>query len=215
VAFRQNLKCYARRMPEDSSRALEKAEWSAVHLSQQAAIPGPVRPDAVLAVLRLSVVRSRLSSLDTRLDNPLGHARCASAPRCPSVRALRPSLRPQPRVRTFCTFSGRPIGPLAPPPRRPGRHSRCRSRDGRANAGRLARKAQKRRAAIDVQAFNGIRAPGGGPCSRRGIVRGRAEPVKSAYGVGFADLRLLTEPARPGMWQRSEAWTRVARTVDA
>ena len=29
---------------------------------------------------------------------------------------------------------------------------------------------------------------------------GRAEPVKSAFGVGFADLRLLTEPARsPGV----------------
>jgi hypothetical protein len=53
------------------------------------------------------------------------------------------------------------------------------------------------------------RSVAGGPCSRCGIVRGRAEPVKSAYGVGFADLRLLTEPPRPGMWQRSEAWTRV------
>jgi len=34
------------------------------------------------------------------------------------------------------------------------------------------------------------------PCSRYRYCPGRAEPVKSAYGVGFADLRLLTEPAR-------------------
>jgi DNA replication protein DnaC len=27
-------------------------------------------------------------------------------------------------VKTFCTVSRRPDGPLAPPPRRPGRHSR-------------------------------------------------------------------------------------------
>ena len=33
-------------------------------------------------------------------------------------------------VRTFCTVSRRPAGPLAPPPRRPGLRCRCRSRSG-------------------------------------------------------------------------------------
>jgi hypothetical protein len=42
------------------------------------------------------------------------------------------------RVRTFCTVSRRPAGPLAPPPRR----ARLRSRYGGAHAGRLARKAK-------------------------------------------------------------------------
>lgn len=43
---------------------------------------------------------------------------------------------------------------------------------------------------------------------------GRAEPVKSAYGVGSADLRLLTEPAQKfRSSQLSGAGTRVARTA--
>ena len=40
--------------------------------------------------------------------------------------------------------SRRPAGPLAPPPRRPGRRSRWRAAPARANAGRLARKAAAR-----------------------------------------------------------------------
>jgi hypothetical protein len=48
------------------------------------------------------------------------------------------------------------------------------------------------RAAIERTAVTGSSAAGC-PCSRCEIVRGRAEPVKSAYGVGSADLRLLTD----------------------
>jgi hypothetical protein len=48
-------------------------------------------------------------------------------------------------------------------------------------------------------------------CSRTWHCPARPEPVKSAYGVGSADLRLFTEPARkPRRWQLSEAWARVA-----
>jgi hypothetical protein len=46
-------------------------------------------------------------------------------------------------------FKAAPRGRSRPPPRRPGRHSRWRSRDGRANAGRLARRAEEFGAAID------------------------------------------------------------------
>jgi len=54
------------------------------------------------------------------------------------------------RVRSFCTSSRRPAGPLAPPPRRARLRSRWRSRYVGANAGRLARKRQDARTAIDV-----------------------------------------------------------------
>ena len=56
-------------------------------------------------------------------------------------------------------------------------------------------KTRRPRAAFDAQQSPGIRT-GRCPCSHCLNCPGRAEPVKSAYGVGSADLRLLTEPAR-------------------
>ena len=60
-------------------------------------------------------------------------------------------------------------------------------------------KITKTRAAFDVQPFTGFARGVWCPCSRCRYCPGRAEPVKSAFGVGFADLRLLTEPTHsPG-----------------
>jgi hypothetical protein len=94
----------------------------------------------------IGVPGARLLGLGARLAPCLpatSHmSSCQSRPE--RVPINRPCHGPDPAsVRTFCTVSRRPAGPLAPPPRRPGRHSRCRSRDGRANAGRLARKGRR------------------------------------------------------------------------
>jgi hypothetical protein len=82
------------------------------------------------------------------------------------------------RVRTLCTVSRRPAGPLAPPPQRARLRSRWRSRYGGANAGRRTRKARGFRAAVDLRLLSKP-SRGGCPCSRCGIVQGRAEPVKA------------------------------------
>jgi hypothetical protein len=101
---------------------------------------------------------------------------------------------------------GGPAGPLAPPTRR----ARLRSCLPRPLRQRQRRAAGARRDTVGpggaVQESDTGSSAGGCPCSRCRIVRGRAEPVKSACGVGFADLRLLTEPAQPRIGLRSKAW---------
>jgi hypothetical protein len=116
-----------------------------------------------------------------------------------------------PAVRTFCTSS-----------RRPGRAARA--ADAAASPalppGLPLRRAKRRSA--------GAKSERSGPPRRTAFTRpqlhsaaglaparhcpGRAEPVKSAYGVGYADLRLLTEPARsPGdrsYQEPGEDWAR-------
>jgi hypothetical protein len=114
----------------------------------------------------------------------------------------------------LCGFQGSPAGPLAPPTRRARLRSRWRSHDGGANAGRLARKAETP-GRHDIQQSPGFSRGEWCACSRYRYCPGRAEPVKSAFGVGSADLRLLTEPARKSRSsQLSGAWTRVAHGLD-
>ncbi len=116
-------------------------------------------------------------------------------------------------VRTFCTSSRRPAGPLAPPTRRARLRSRWRSRYGGASAGWLAQKAETL-GVFDAQQARRFSCGAWCPCSRCRYCPGRAEPVKSAFGVGYADLRLLTEPARKSRSsQLSGAGTRVTGTV--
>ena len=49
--------------------------------------------------------------------------------------------------------------------------------------------------------------------SRPSVTAGQPQPLSCLAEVHAKTT--LTEPARPRRWQRSEAWTRVARTVDA
>ena len=127
-------------------------------------------------------------------------------------------------VRTSCTISRRPAGPLAPPPRRARLRSRWRCRYGGANAGRLARRAGDFRAALDRQQLpgaqpRGVHAPAaelskaGQNPSRPSVTAGQPQPLSCLVEVHAKTT--LTEPAQLRRWQRSEAWTRVARTVDA
>jgi len=108
-------------------------------------------------------------------------------------------------VRNICTSSRRPAGPLAPPTRRARRCSRWRSRSGgawRRSAGAKAKRftgRQRHTAVPRVQLADRLAGFGSHReqvCSRTLYCPARPEPVKSAYGVGSADLRLLTEPAR-------------------
>ena len=116
-------------------------------------------------------------------------------------------------VQNFCTVSRRPAGPLAPPTRRARLRSRWRSRYGGANAGRLARKSGSPVPPLMYDSHR--RSPRGCPCSRCRYCPGRPEPVKSAFGVGSADLRLLTEPARKSRSsQLSGAGTGEARIAE-
>ncbi len=125
-------------------------------------------------------------------------------------------------VRTSCTISRRPPGPLAPPPRRARLRSRCRSRYGGANAGRLARKTQNAGPLLtysSCRAFNrrGVHSPAaelskaGQNPSRPSVTAGQPHPPSCV--VNAHAKTTLTEPARPRRWQRSEAWTQVARTA--
>jgi hypothetical protein len=146
---------------------------------------------------------SRPASVQTRPSRPLSvqavQALQAGRPGHPCEKFLY-GFKAARRAARAAATARTPALPLALPLRRRQRRS-------------AGAKAQRCRAAIDVQAITWIRPQGRCPCSRCRIVRGRAEPVKSACGVGSADLRLLTEPARPGRWQRSEARTGVARTL--
>ena len=110
-------------------------------------------------------------------------------------------------VRTLCTTSRRPAGSLAPPTRRT-----ADAPAAAANAGRLARK-HKASGRHDIQQLPGS-AGNGAPAPAVRIVRVGPEPVKSAFGVGCADLRLLTEPARKSRSrQLSGAGATVARSA--
>src|SRR5271166_1637260 len=84
--------------------------------------------------------------------------------------------------------------------------------------------AQICRAAIDVRQSpgdhpRGVHAPAaelsraGQNPSRPSVTVGQPHPPSCLAEVHTKTT--LTEPARPRRWQRSEAWTRVARTVDA
>ena len=96
---------------------------------------------------------------------PLSYIAAPWCPLMPDPRATAVSAGPvsagpcrplyPPSVRTFCTVSRRPAGPLAPPTRRARRCSRWRSRSGGANAGRLARKAKYGRGPRSTQADQG------------------------------------------------------------
>jgi hypothetical protein len=127
-------------------------------------------------------------------------------------------------VRTFCTVSRRPTGPLAPPTRRARLRSHWRSRYGGANAGWLARKAETFGPPMTYSSYPGVRPRGvhapaaelsktGQNPSRPSVTAGQPHPPSCLVNVHAKTT--LTEPARPRRWQRSEAWTRVARTVDA
>jgi len=117
-------------------------------------------------------------------------------------------------VRTFCTSSRRPAGPLAPPTRR----ARLRSRYSGANAGRLARKIMKP-GPPDMQKFHLCRRdallplPGlsgaGQNLSRPSVTAGQPHPPNCLVNVHAKTT--LTEPARTRSRQLSEAGTRMAR----
>ena len=93
-------------------------------------------------------------------------------------------------MRTFCTFSRRPAGPLAPPPRRARLRSRWRSRYGGASAGRLARKPK----------IPGAAVTGSSPVSRGGFDKGTlaAAPIGlkagRPKGSPIADKRTSRRP---------------------
>ena len=121
-------------------------------------------------------------------------------------------------------LQGGPTGPLAPPTRRARLRSRWRSRYGGASAGRLARRTGDFRAAVDRQQLpgaqpQGVHAPAaelskaGQNPSRPSVTAGQPQPLSCLVEVHAKTT--LTEPARPRRWQRSEAWTRVTKTVDA
>ena len=117
-------------------------------------------------------------SLET--DHQQAALRCgASALRCASLSSLVP-------VKTFCTPSRRPVGPLAPPTRR----ARLRSRYGGASAGRLARK-HKTRAALDAQQLPGFSCGRGCPTPAVGIVR---------VGQNLSSLK-ERGPCQGGFWR--------------
>ena len=117
------------------------------------------------------------ASAGSRVSSVTRH-RTRSLPRCPAPEPWRRNLvcSAVQRVRTFCAFSRRPAGPLAPPPRRARSPSLplalpLRRRQRRAtgakyvDAGRLTySKFHRRRRGV--------------PAAAAGIVRGRSEPVK-------------------------------------
>jgi len=107
-------------------------------------------------------------------------------------------------VRTFPSASRRPAGPLAPPTRRARLRSRWRSRyggDRRRSAGAKAQTSgchkiysgrQRSGQAATMLPLSKL-SGSGRTCQKR------------AFGVGFADLRLLTDPARsPGVRSHRE-----------
>ena len=107
---------------------------------------------------------------------------------------------------------GGPTGPLAPPPRRPGLRSRCRSRYGRANAGRLARRAEDFGTAINRESPRAAadltrepsRWPSSGYCGQA-----EASPIRQqAYGPSP-----LVKSAAPSARQLYHA-IRAGRTPD-
>src|ERR1700729_2969307 len=78
-------------------------------------------------------------------------------------------------VTIFSTVSRRPAGPLAPPPRRPGRRSRWRAAPAGPTPGGWR---EKREAGpLDIQQVSSAQT--GVPAPAAGIVRGRSEPVKA------------------------------------
>jgi hypothetical protein len=146
-------------------------------------------------------------------------------PRC---RAYRPSPRwlyAEPgqnlRVRTFCTSSRRPHGAARAAASRPGRRSRWRA----APAGPTPvgwRKARGFWAAVELRKLSGVRAgnahapaaelsEAGQNPSRPSVAAGQPHPWDCVAQVHAKTT--LTEPTRPREWQRSEAWTRVARVI--
>ena len=94
--------------------------------------PGPTQPGPTDRLQHLAPIAQTLRRRP-------GRGRVPESP--PGDSRLGPEVPDRP-VRTFCTVSRRPAGPLAPPTRRARRSSRWRSRYGGANAGRLARRTQ-------------------------------------------------------------------------
>ena len=109
-------------------------------------------------------------------------------------------------MRTFCTVSRRPAGPLAPPTRRARLRSRWRSRSGGANAGRLARK-DETSGRSTYSKFHLCRR--GVPAPAAGIVRGRSEPVKAV-----CDRRTTASVELPGERTREDGLDRTCPDLE-
>jgi hypothetical protein len=155
---------------------------------------GPQRVAASVALARPGVPQLRIvgqvtDHSDRRVSHVTGFGRLRLPP------SQRPPAAPDAAVRTFCTSSRRPAGPLAPPTRRP----RLRSRSGkppRRPAGAEHRKIQAARRP-DVHVLDcGVSVMAPAPS-----LSGSPEPVKSAYGAATRPCcaRLLAEPARKSL----------------
>ena len=130
--------------------------------------------------------------------------------------------RPETCVRTFCTYSRRPAGPLAPPAsarspslplalplrRRQRRSAGATSGDFRAAMG--VRQLLGRSAA-GVHASAAELSKAGQNPSRPSVTAGQPHP--SSCRVNVHAKTTLTEPARPRRWQLSKEWKGLARPL--
>jgi len=151
------------------------------------------------------------------VKNRLGRVKDQARPICQGSSGARQRL-PQTRVRTFCTVSRRPAGPLAPPPRRPGRRSRWRA----APAGPTPVGWRERRETFGpplTGSSHRVQPQGSmlplpdcpGPSrTRQARLWPQDNRVRETCLVNVHAKTALTEPARPRRWQRSGAGTRVA-----
>ena len=155
-------------------------------------------PGYALLLLQRSPCRCQLPRCQLPASCPAAHP---AAPLLPRLSSCCPACLAPLAVRTFCTVSRRPAGPHAPPPRRARLRSRCRSRYGGANAGRLARKRESHGppSTTNVQQSPGSTAGSGVPAPAAEIVRGRAEPVKAV-----CDRRTTASVDLPGERTRED-----------
>ncbi len=109
-------------------------------------------------------------------------------------------------VKTFCTVSRRPVGPLAPPPRRARLRSRWRFRYGGANAGRQARTAWNP-GRLTYSKFHLVGGTSLLPLP--GLSRGRAEPVKAV-----CDRRTTAPAELPGERTREDGLDRTCPDLE-
>jgi hypothetical protein len=119
--------------------------------------------------------------------------------RCLVVLVARSPGRPVGRVRTFCTVSRRPAGPLAPPPRHARLRSRWRSRYGGATP--VGWRESMKAGPLDLQRVSSV--PVGVPPPAAGIVRDRSEPVKAV-----CDRRPTAPVELPGQCTREDGLDR-------
>jgi len=124
----------------------------------------------------------------------------------PSAPSSLPPLSPPSGVRTFCTVSRRPAGPLAPPTRRARLRSRLRSRCGGARRRSAGAKGWTRAA---LQTASLIGAGGCVPAPAAEIVRGRSEPVKAV-----CDRRTTASVELPGERTREDVLDRTCPDLE-